>query len=155
MKTRILRSLTLASVLLIAGTACSDREKEKKIAEMESKLRKEAAAKKPVFEFETMEHDFGTIKEGEPAEFIYHFKNTGEAPLIISEVRPSCGCTAPDYSKTPVNAGESGFVKVVFDSNGKKDLVTKTVTVVANTEPKQTTLKFKANILPKAGPAAK
>jgi hypothetical protein len=102
-------------------------------------------------EFETTTHDFGTIKEGDSAVYTYNFKNTGEVPLIITSVAPSCGCTVPEYSKEPVPAGESGYVKVKFDTNHKKDLVTKTVTVVANTEPKQTTLKFTANIIPKAG----
>jgi hypothetical protein len=152
MKTGIVKSFALFAVVMVGFTACKDREAEKKIAELESKL-KQLEVKKPVIEFATMEHDFGTIKEGDPAEFTYSFKNTGEAPLIISEVKPSCGCTVPDYSKDPVSAGESGFVKVTFDSNGKKDLVTKTVTVTANTEPKQMTLKFKAMIIPKAGPA--
>jgi hypothetical protein len=153
MKTGMVRSLTLVVVLLAGLTSCSDRDKEKKIAEMESKLRKEAESKKAVIEFETTEHDFGTINEGDPAEFTYNFKNTGEAPLVISEVKPSCGCTIPDYTKNPVNVGESGFVKVTFDSNNKKDLVTKTVTVIANTEPKQMTLKFQARIVPKPGSA--
>jgi hypothetical protein len=151
MKTGIVKSLTLVAMVLVGLTACNDREKEKKIAEMESKLRKEAESKKAVVEFETTTHDFGTIKEGDSAVYTYNFKNTGEVPLIITSVAPSCGCTVPEYSKEPVPAGESGYVKVKFDTNHKKDLVTKTVTVVANTEPKQTTLKFTANIIPKAG----
>lgn len=152
MKTGILKSFSLVAVLAVALTACNTREQEKKIAELESKIKKESV-QKPVMSFETTTHDFGTINEGDPAEYTYTFKNTGSAPLIISEVKPSCGCTIPDYSKDPVNVGESGFVKVTFDSNNKKDKVNKTVTVTANTEPKQLQLTFSAMIIPKAGPA--
>ena len=151
MKTGVIKSFLFFTVLLVGFTACKDKEQEKKIAELEGKL-KQYEVKHPVIEFETMEHDFGTINEGDPAEFVYNFKNTGEAPLIIQEVKPSCGCTVPDYSKEPVSVGGTGFVKVTFDSNGKRDLVQKTVTVTSNTEPKTLTLKFKAMILPKAGP---
>jgi len=101
------------------------------------------------FEFGTTSHDFGTIHEGDSAVYIYEFKNTSDVPLIIEGVKPSCGCTIPDYTKEPVAAGGTGFVKVKFDSNGKSNKVHKTVTVTANTSPRQTELSFEAMILPK------
>jgi hypothetical protein len=173
----------LMIVALGAGfSSCSDRNAEKRIAELESRLA-ELEGKKavnpstttgaptpatqpvkdekpegplPQFQFETVDHDFGTITEGQVVEYTYKFKNTGEAPLIIQAAQGSCGCTASDWTKTPIPVGGTGYVKAKFDSNGKPNIQNKTVTVTANTWPKQTVLRFKAMVTPKpdgsAGP---
>lgn len=162
--------------VVIAATffaSCNDRNAEKKIAELESRL-KELEGKKasdtnitpvadanqqvadqkpegplPAFQFETVDHDFGTISEGQVVEHTYSFKNVGDAPLIIQSAQGSCGCTVPDWSKQPIPPGGTGFVKAKFDSNGKPNIQNKTVTVTANTWPKQTVLRFKAMVTPK------
>jgi hypothetical protein len=103
----------------------------------------------PAFKFERTEYDFGQIKEGEKVAYTYKFTNTGEAPLIVQGVQPSCGCTAPDWSKEPIPVGGTGFVKVEFDSNGKAGIQNKVVTVNANTWPKSLVLRFKAQVNPK------
>lgn len=166
---KVLLVLALAS----GFTSCKDRNAEKKIAELESRLA-ELEGKKavgtsasaptpatqpvtdqkpdgplPKFEFNTMDHDFGTIGEGDVVEYTYTFKNTGDAPLIIQGAQGSCGCTVPDWSKQPIPAGGTGFVKAKFDSKGKTNIQNKTVTVTANTWPKQTVLRFKAMVLAK------
>lgn len=105
----------------------------------------------PVAKFETMEHDFGTVSEGDKVHYTYKVSNTGTADLIISEVKPSCGCTVPDYTKTPIKPGETGDISVTFDSSGKPGNQQKTVTVTLNTEKATETLKFSANVTPKAG----
>lgn len=162
----------LAVAAVMALTACNDKNAEKKIAALEARLQ-ELEGKKapspvvspeatpavtetkpegplPVMEFATLEHDFGTIKEGDIVEHTYKIKNTGAAPLIIQSAQPSCGCTVPDFSKDPIAPGAEGFVKAKFDTNGKTNAQNKTITVTANTWPKQTTLRFKAMVLPKA-----
>jgi hypothetical protein len=155
-------------------TSCKDRNAEKKIAELESRLA-ELEGKKvvgptspsptpatepvsdakpegplPKFDFQNVDHDFGTINEGDVVEYTYSFKNTGEAPLIIQSAQGSCGCTVPAWSKDPIPVGGTGYVKAKFDSNGKPNIQNKTVTVTANTWPKQTVLRFKAMVTPKA-----
>lgn len=105
----------------------------------------------PVAKFDSMEYDFGTINEGEKVEHIYKVSNAGTADLVITEAKPSCGCTVPEYTKTPIKPGETGDIKVIFDSSGKNGNQEKTVTVTLNTEKATETLKFKANITPKAG----
>lgn len=100
----------------------------------------------PTLEFEKTEHDFGTIAEGQKVSYTYKFKNTGAAPLIIQNAQPSCGCTAPDWTRTPIPVGGTGFVKAEFDSKGKPGAQMKTITVTANTWPKTTTLRFKASV---------
>jgi hypothetical protein len=111
----------------------------------------------PVAQFETLEHDFGTVTEGQVVEYTYNLKNTGEAPLIIQSAQPSCGCTVPDWTKDPIPAGGTGFVKAKFDTHGKSNIQNKSITVTANTWPKQTVLRFKAMITPKSdnGPVKK
>ncbi|HTJ52092.1 MAG TPA: DUF1573 domain-containing protein [Cyclobacteriaceae bacterium] len=104
----------------------------------------------PSFQFEKSEHDFGTITEGDVVEYTYSFVNNGEAPLIIQGAQGSCGCTVPEWTKEPVPVGGKGFVKAKFNSSGKHDLQNKTVTITANTWPKQTVLKFTAMVKEKA-----
>ncbi len=168
-----MKSFVFFGLLVLLATACKDRDAEKKIAQLESRLAELEGKKSPdpataaprllrlrqktkpegplpAMEFATIDHDFGTINEGEIVEHTYSFKNTGAAPLIIQSAQGSCGCTVPDWTKEPIPVGGTGFVKAKFDTNGKTNAQNKTVTVTANTWPKQTVLRFKAMVLPKA-----
>lgn len=78
-----------------------------------------AALAQGVLSFETPVHDFGTIDEGVQAEHVFSFTNVGDAPLALTAVEPSCGCTAPTFTADAVAPGESGAITVVFDSNGR------------------------------------
>lgn len=75
----------------------------------------------------------GKIKKGVPASAQFTFKNTGSVPLILKEVRPTCGCTAADYSKTPVLPGKYGFVKVSYDA-ATTGPFHKTIAVLSNSQ---------------------
>jgi hypothetical protein len=173
MRTMVRKGLWLFGVLAVLATACKDKEAEKKIAALEARL-SELEGKKgsgptpvapgqeapqaevkpdgplPEVKFEALEHDFGTINEGQKVTHTYKFTNTGAAPLIIQSAQPTCGCTVSDYSKDPIPVGGTGFVTAEFDSHGKTGVQNKTVTVTANTWPKQTTLRFKAMVTPAA-----
>lgn len=180
MKNWFLKTFVMLGIIVFAATACKEKDSEKKIAELESRLAEEQSKNSnspvvnadstapaevkpegplPAMQFETMEHDFGTIKEGSIVEYTYSFKNTGTAPLIIQGAQGSCGCTVPTWPKEPVPVGGTGVITAKFDSNGKQNLQNKTVTITANTFPKQTILKFKAMVTPKpskdAGPVKK
>lgn len=96
--------------------------------------------KLPVLTFETTKHDFGKITEGEEVAFEFRFTNTGEAPLIISEVKASCGCTTPNWPKGIIKPGASDVIKVAYDSRGRPGEFSKGVVVSANTYPNQTVL---------------
>ncbi|MFM1876742.1 MAG: hypothetical protein RL266_2479 [Bacteroidota bacterium] len=89
----------------------------------------------PVFTFEKEVHDFGTIVQGEKVAYSFKFKNTGEADLIITSAKGSCGCTVPEYPVEPIAPGEEGVIDVVFNSDGKSGQQNKKVTIVANTVP--------------------
>ena len=101
----------------------------------------------PIITFEETDHDFGRIIEGETVSFNFSFTNTGKRDLVIAEVSTSCGCTVPSYPKTAVRPGESGVVKIAFNSRGRKGYQTKTIVVVANTQPTVTQLKIKAQVV--------
>lgn len=98
--------------------------------------------------FDKTEHDFGTIDEGDKVETIFTFTNDGNEDLIITNAKGSCGCTVPDYPKTPVKPGEKATMKVSFSSTGKKGMQNKTVTINANTKSGTELLTIKANIIP-------
>lgn len=104
------------------------------------------------FQFEEIAYDFGTVDEGEVVTHVFKFTNVGEGPLVIQNARGSCGCTVPNYSDKPVAPGETGEITVNFNTNGRPNAQSKTVTILANTEPAQTQLSIKAMVTPKAAP---
>jgi hypothetical protein len=165
MKYLKLSALALALAITAVGCETKQNDQSDKIAELEQKLaRLEAAQPIPTnvssvesadpsslgaFQFQEMEFDFGTIDEGKVIEHLFKFTNNGQAPLVISNITASCGCTSPDWTKTPVKPGDEGFVKVVFNSTAKTGTQAPTVTIQANTSPNVTRLRLKGNVTPK------
>ncbi|MGX7668298.1 DUF1573 domain-containing protein [Flavobacterium pedocola] len=86
--------------------------------------------------------DVGEIPQGTPKVIEFEFKNTGKAPVIITNVRPSCGCTASEYTKEPIAPGKTGIIKATFNA-AVKGAFNKTVTVTTNAEETPKTLTFK------------
>ncbi len=101
----------------------------------------------PAMEFETDLKEFGTIVQGEKARMTFAFTNTGESQLIISSATGSCGCTVPDYPKTPIAPGESAEIEVLFNSEGKIGKQHKKIYIVANTNPSQNTVAISGNVV--------
>lgn len=95
--------------------------------------------------FEETEHDFGNIEGGVMVSHTFKFKNTGKTPLVISDARASCGCTVPSFTKDPVMPGDEGKIEVKYNGSGSGQ-ISKTVTVLANTEPADNVLTIKANV---------
>jgi len=106
----------------------------------------ETVANLATIEFEETTHDFGNIKEGAKVEHVFKFKNTGNVPLIVTAVEPSCGCTASDYTKTPVAPGGEGSVSLTFDSSGKPGATNKTAKVKSNIEGGEVVISFRVNV---------
>ncbi|WP_028123035.1 DUF1573 domain-containing protein [Epilithonimonas tenax] len=113
----------------------------------ESEMLKEAQSKPLTsIAFSETEHNFGDIKKGEKVEHIYEVTNTGTNPLIISNVKPGCGCTVPDYTKEPILPGKKGKITLHFDSTNFDGAVNKAADVFVNVEKAPVKITFSANI---------
>src|SRR5690554_319553 len=160
---KLMPAYILAGALLVVGCDSKSGEKDERIDALEQKISQleqgqvaapsnaqSVTAADPSsigqFEFESIEFDFGTINEGKVVEHEFEFTNVGQAPLVISNVQASCGCTSPDWTKTPVKPGDKGFVKVVFNSAAKSGVQSPTVSIQANTSPSVTRLRLKGNV---------
>lgn len=99
-----------------------------------------------VIEYAETVYDFGTVKEGDIVEHVFTFKNTGKEPVILNQVSASCGCTTPDYTKTPILPGATGEIKVSFNSAGQAGVQQKIVTVSSNSENGVTTVQLKGTV---------
>lgn len=97
--------------------------------------------KTPKIKWTQDEFDFGDIKQNIPVHVSFELQNTGNAPLIISNVEASCGCTGVDYNKAPIMPGQKTQVKVTFDAK-TAGRFSKSVTVTTNANPAVTVLKF-------------
>lgn len=92
----------------------------------------EAQSDSAKIEFENPNHDFGEIKEGEVVSTVFKFKNVGSMPLSITSVDVTCGCTVAEKPEKPIGAGQTGEIKVEFNSAGKSGINKKYVTVTSN-----------------------
>jgi hypothetical protein len=97
--------------------------------------------------FAETNHNFGKIAEGEKVSHRFTFKNTGDKPLLVADVKPSCGCTTPDWTKTEVAPGKEGYIMVQFDSQGRVGQQMKTVTVFANIKDQAAELHFTGEVV--------
>lgn len=104
------------------------------------------AGQMPVIQFDKTIHDFGRVLAGEKISYSFKFRNTGKSDLLITKVSASCGCTVPEWPKTPIAPGEEGYITVTFNTSGRKGLQHKSVTVLANTNPNTTILNIQAEI---------
>ena len=96
--------------------------------------------------FDKEEHDFGILLQGEVVSYSFHFTNTGNTPLIISDVGSSCGCTVGDYPREPIAPGKTGDIKVTYNSSGHHGFQSRFLTVMSNTNPAKTTLRIKGTV---------
>ncbi|WP_111682491.1 DUF1573 domain-containing protein [Winogradskyella tangerina] len=97
-------------------------------------------------EFKTDVIDYGTIEKGSDGVRTFVFTNTGNAPLIISSVKSTCGCTVPKKPKGPIMPGETGEIEVKYDTN-RVNPIRKTITVISNAETPTVALKIKGLVV--------
>lgn len=101
---------------------------------------------KTKIEFETPMYDFGTIQEGAVMKHAYTFKNVGDAPLLISEVLPSCGCTVAEFTKRPIMPNETGTIDIQFDSKGRPGVTEKHIIILSNADAEKVSIGFKGTV---------
>ena len=140
--------LGLSALCMVAFTSCKEdattKIKSENVAEAAD--RDAVNADFPVLTFDKSEHDFGEIEDGTPVETVFSYTNTGKAPLVITDIKSTCGCTVPqDWSKEPLAPGASAQFTVKFNGKGNGN-TSKTVTVTSNTESGKETVKIKAFI---------
>lgn len=99
----------------------------------------------PEISFESLEHDYGTVVQGSDGDCVFKFKNSGNEPLILSDVRKSCGCTTPTLSKEPILPGQKGEIKVGYNTNIVGSF-SKTITVLSNATNASVTLVIKGTV---------
>lgn len=102
----------------------------------------------PVMAFETETVDYGVIEQGSEPFRVFKFTNTGNAPLIITNAKGSCGCTVPTYPKEPIGPGESSEIKVRYDTN-RLGKFTKRVTLTTNVGTEQKMLTITGEVIKK------
>jgi hypothetical protein len=151
---------TLLSLMLVAGlTSCANKptEEDNNVGTVSPEIVNIPATasgnvgnnKVPKFEFEKSNFDFGTLTSGEEVSTEFKFKNVGDADLVISQAKGSCGCTEPEYSKEAISPGAEGVIKVTYKSEGMSGQITKTVTILANTIPNTKVLTISGEVLKK------
>lgn len=107
-------------------------------------------AQQPVITFEKTEHDFGKINEADGrVTTVFAFKNEGTMPLVLSNVRASCGCTTPKWTREPVEPGQNGEITVTYNPNGRPGRFQKTITITSNASEATKKLFIKGEVIPK------
>ena len=101
---------------------------------------KVAAVAGPAIVFEEVKYDFGSVAQGGTVDHTFKFKNTGTAPLVISNIGVSCGCTTPEWTKAPVLPGKTGTIAAHFNSTGKMGMQNKVLTIESNATAGSTTV---------------
>ena len=99
--------------------------------------------------FDKVEHDFGIINESDgSASYSFEFINDGTSALLIHDILVSCGCTTPEWTKEPIEPGQKGFVKAIYDPNQRPGVFTKSLKILSNACVQETKLKIKGNVVP-------
>lgn len=149
MKKTLVSTLLLLSLLLAA--ACADTQKNGDIDvdlinNPNSAQGYDQSARVPKITFDSDLHDFGRITSGESISYSFHFRNTGDADLVLSGCSATCGCTVADYPRGRIAPGKEGYVTVTFNSQGKTGQQYQEVTVTSNAQPGRNILKITAQV---------
>lgn len=102
----------------------------------------------PEFKFDKETYDFGKIPQGKPVSVDFKFTNVGEEPIIITNVESTCGCTVPEYTKTPIKKGESGVIKVTYNAAAAMPF-SKAITIKSNAKTPVKSLYIKGEVVTK------
>jgi len=131
-------SLVFVAVLMVSIVSAQDNTVEQP-----------AQLPGPYFTFVEVSHDFGDIYQGDKVEYTFNFENTGDAPLIITNIKVTCGCTATNWSREPIFPGEESSITVKFNSAGKLNKQNKVISIISNANNPFPQVKIIANVLPK------
>lgn len=128
-------SLIACVILMSASLSFAQKGKGTKVEDMQ---------------FTSTMHDYGTLEYGADGTHLFTFKNNSDKPLVISNVKSSCGCTAPTYSKEPIQPGKTGTITVKYNTN-LPGAFNKTVQVFSSSENSPIRLTIMGKVMPKDG----
>jgi hypothetical protein len=138
-----MKTLKLSLIaLFISAVSFAQKAEEKKT---DSKIQVTLPSKANELKWATDTHDFGEIEKGKPVSYEFTFVNTTKETVLITNVKPSCGCTATNYTKTPIKPGEKAVIEATYNA-ASPGVFQKTVSVTTNDEnaaPKVLTIKGK------------
>lgn len=138
-----------AGLLVSCGQGNASSKVKKENVENAEKRDNSISQGAPVISFDKEEFDFGTVKEGEVVETTFVVTNSGKSDLVITNAQASCGCTVPNWPKEPIAPGKTGKIKVSFNTSGKPNKQSKSITLTTNTEKGREILKISGMVTPK------
>ena len=139
-------------LIFSAAISCHSASEDKAITTdlVSSPLTANQSAEKvltPKIQMDEESFDFGEMQQGESVTHDFVLKNIGDANLIISTAKGSCGCTVPEWPKEPIAKGDETIIKVTFNSAGKSGKQNKTVTLVTNAIPNTKVITITGNVI--------
>ena len=126
---KILAGFLVASIAVVLVPACHLDHPETSAAAMS-----DTARYTNIQWLDSASRNYGTIPEGQKLDVAFRFRNSGATPLVIGQVRPSCGCTIAEQPKAPIAPGAEGQIRAVFNSQGHSGVNHKTLFVTTNTK---------------------
>lgn len=144
MKKTVLFSLALAFFFSFSQALQAQTTEKENVT-----FTKKADDRQAQLTFTDREHDFGEVEEGKVVERVFTFKNTGNYPLMLQDIRTTCGCTAPEWTKEPIAPNEEGKIIVRFNSAHKAGQQRKVITVISNAANSSESLVLFGTVLPK------
>ena len=134
-----MKKLIFGLFLAVAAVANTNTATAQQVGEMQNGAK---------IEFAKETHDYGTVKYGGNGQCTFEFTNTGNAPLIISNAKGSCGCTVPEWPKEPIAPGAKGKIIVKYDTK-RVGAINKSVTITSNAVNETTkTIRIKGTVAP-------
>jgi hypothetical protein len=127
--------ITFILVILALTNSCSQKTEDDK------KYDKKA----PVIKFETLVYDYGTIVRGSDGLCVFIFENAGKNPLVLNNVKPTCGCTVPKWSKEPIKSGKKSGIEVKYNTR-RVGSFSKSITVYSNASNSPVVLRIKGKV---------
>ena len=149
-----MKSVKLSIIAIFVASASFAQVKDAKIEASKSmqvapvEVKTPAAPVQSAIKWDQEIHDFGDIEKGKPVTYEFSFTNTTKETILITNVRPACGCTAANYTKTPIKPGEKGMVAATFNAaSGGMFQKSVTITTTENGVEAVKTLSFKGKVL--------
>lgn len=152
------KTFLLTGVLAVLSLTSCEKEKASNLFSDAEKKEQASNVVDPanaaVLKFDSDTFDFGNLPAAAKVDHFVKITNTGKSPLIIKDAKGSCGCTVPEWPKTPIAPGATDSMKITYDAGTQKGKQQKTVTLSTNTVKGSETWTFTANLPADAAPAA-